>query len=105
MGLGVQVNVGVMIVVFLAAALFINSVPSAPGAAGSFEFAVIYTLGFFDIGRAEAASIAFLMHAVIFIPPMAIALLVLSREGLEFARSQILGQGTAGDTTSTPEGI
>jgi uncharacterized membrane protein YbhN (UPF0104 family) len=49
-GLGLQVNLGVIIVVFLEAALFINSVPSVPGAAGSFEVAVIYTLVFFDIG-------------------------------------------------------
>ena len=87
-GLGLDVNLGAMIVMFLAAALFINSVPSAPGAAGTFEFAIIYTLGFFDIGRAEAVPFAFVMHAIIFIPPMIVALVVLSREGLGLAARQ-----------------
>ena len=58
------------------------SVPSAPGAAGTFEFAIIYTLGFFDVPRADAVPFALMMHAVIFLPPMLIVLLVLSGDGL-----------------------
>ena len=81
-GLGLEVNLGAMVVMFLAAALFINSVPSAPGAAGTFEFAIIYTLGFFDISRVEAVPFALVMHVIIFLPPMLVMLLVLSQEGL-----------------------
>ena len=81
-GLGLDLDPGPMVVMFLAAALFINSVPSAPGAAGTFEFAIIYTLGFFGIERAAAVPFAFMMHAIIFLPPMLVVLLMLSGEGL-----------------------
>ena len=81
-GLGIDVNLGAMVAMFLAAALFINAVPSAPGAAGTFEFAIIYTLGFFDVARADAVPFAFVMHFIIFVPPMLVAVAVLSGESL-----------------------
>ena len=81
-GLGLEVNLLALTVMFAAAALFINSVPSAPGAAGTFEFAIIYTLGFFDVARVDAVPFAFLMHAIIFLPPMLVVAMVLSGDGL-----------------------
>ncbi len=82
LGLGLDVNILALTVMFAAAALFVNSVPSAPGAAGTFEFAIVYTLGFFDIARVDAVPFAFLMHAGIFLPPMLVVLMVLSGDGL-----------------------
>ena len=96
-GLGLEVNLGAMVVMFLATALFINSVPSAPGAAGTFEFAIIYTLGFFNIDRTDAVPFAFVMHAIIFLPPMLVAFLVLSGEGLSLLgrkKTQVAFQST-----------
>ena len=89
-GLGLDVNVLALTVMFAAAALFVNSVPSAPGAAGTFEFAIIYTLGFFDVARIDAVPFAFLMHAVIFLPPMLVVAMVLSGDGLaQLARRRV----------------
>ena len=80
-GLGLEVNLLALTVMFAAAALFVNSVPSAPGAAGTFEFAIIYTLGFFDVARVDAVPFAFLMHAIIFLPPMLVVALVVGGDG------------------------
>ena len=80
-GLGLEVNLLALTVMFAAAALFVNSVPSAPGAAGTFEFAIIYTLSFFDVARVDAVPFAFLMHAIIFLPPMLVVALVVARDG------------------------
>ena len=96
-GLGLDVNLLALTVMFAAAALFVNSVPSAPGAAGTFEFAIIYTLGFFDVTRVDAVPFAFLMHAVIFLPPMLVVLLVLSSDGV----AQLARRGTSGSLSTT----
>ena len=80
-GLGLEVGLAATTVMFAAAALFVNSVPSAPGAAGTFEFAIIYTMGFFGIPRVDAVPFAFVMHAIIFLPPMLVVLVVLAGDG------------------------
>ncbi len=96
-GLGLDLDLLALTVMFAAAALFVNSVPSAPGAAGTFEFAIVYTLGFFDVPRVDAVPFAFLMHAIIFLPPMLVVLLVLSGDGLaQIARRRSTASLTAG---------
>ena len=104
-GLGLDVNVLALTVMFAAAALFVNSVPSAPGAAGTFEFAIIYTLGFFDVARIDAVPFAFLMHAIIFLPPMLVVLAVLAGDGLtQLARRKAtpsLGASTPGQSAKS----
>ena len=104
-GLGLDVNLLALTVMFAAAALFVNSVPSAPGAAGTFEFAIIYTLGFFDVARVDAVPFAFLMHAIIFLPPMLVVLLVLSGDGLaQIARRKTAGPLSTPATTDSARG-
>ena len=104
-GLGLDVNLLALTVMFAAAALFVNSVPSAPGAAGTFEFAIIYTLGFFDVARVDAVPFAFLMHAIIFLPPMLVVLLVLSGDGLALiARRKAAGPLSIPVTTDSARG-
>jgi uncharacterized protein (TIRG00374 family) len=69
-------------VVSLGVIFFATSVPSAPSAIGTFEFAVIYILDFFGISREEGLGFAFLTHAILFIPPTVMAVIFLPREGV-----------------------
>ena len=80
-GMGMDLNPLIMIVLLLAATLFTSAVPSAPGAAGTYEFAILFTLDFFDVDEALAVPFALLMHGITFLPSIAIALIVLSRAG------------------------
>ena len=61
---------------------FATAVPAAPSALGTFEWAVVYILGFFGLGREESLAYAILIHAVFFLPPTLIAVAFLPREGV-----------------------
>ncbi|MCH8061170.1 MAG: flippase-like domain-containing protein [Chloroflexi bacterium] len=70
-------------VVIMGTIFFATSVPAAPSALGTFEFAMVYVLGFFGVAREDSFSFALLTHAVFFLPPTIIAAIFLPREGLE----------------------
>lgn len=61
---------------------FATAVPAAPSALGTFEWAVVYILGFFGLEREESLAYAILIHAVFFLPPTLIAVAFLPREGI-----------------------
>ncbi|MFH1487094.1 MAG: lysylphosphatidylglycerol synthase transmembrane domain-containing protein [Chloroflexota bacterium] len=61
---------------------FVAYLPAIPGAVGTFEFAIVYSLGFFSVEREAAFSLAVIIHAMFFIPPTMIAILLLPREGV-----------------------
>ena len=75
--LGVSIGPGVMVVVFLAAVFFISAVPSLPAGAGTFEFAVIYTLSLFGVDKSVALTFALVMHVVTFVPATVVAMFVI----------------------------
>lgn len=82
-GLGMDVSLGLMIVLFVAVIFFVSATPSLPGAVGTFEAAVMYTLvTLFSVDKALAFPFAVVMHVVMFVPPTIIALIVLPREGV-----------------------
>ena len=71
----------------MATIFFATVVPAAPSAIGTFEFAVVYVLGFFDIDKTDAFAFAVIIHAIFFLPPTIIAAVFLPREGvLSFRR-------------------
>ncbi|MCH7624709.1 MAG: flippase-like domain-containing protein [Chloroflexi bacterium] len=70
-------------VIIMGTIFFATSVPAAPGAIGTFEFAMVYVLGFFGVAREDSFGFALLTHAVFFLPPTIIAAIFLPREGLE----------------------
>ena len=70
-------------VIIMGTIFFATAVPAAPGALGTFEFAMVYVLGFFGVAREESFGFALLTHAVFFLPPTIIAAIFLPREGLE----------------------
>ena len=73
-------------VIIMGTIFFATAVPAAPGAIGTFEFAMVYILGFFGVAREESFGFALLTHAVFFLPPTIIAAIFLPREGLEIMR-------------------
>lgn len=76
-----------LVVITLATLFFSSSVPGLPGALGTFEFAAVFLVGLWAVDRSTAFSFAILLHAILFLPPMLIALLVLPREGVGSVRA------------------
>ncbi len=68
--------------VIMGTIFFATAVPGAPSAIGTFEFAVVYVLGVFGVGRESAFGFAIITHAVFFLPPTLMAAVFLPREGI-----------------------
>jgi uncharacterized membrane protein YbhN (UPF0104 family) len=83
--------------VIMGTIFFATSVPGAPSAVGTFEFAVIYVLAFFGIERTAGFAYAVVIHVLFFLPPTIMAVLFLPREGvLSFRRRRGLVVADAG---------
>ena len=61
---------------------FATAVPALPSSVGTFEAAVVYVLDFFGMDRSSGFAFAILIHAVLFLPPTIIAVVMLPREGI-----------------------
>lgn len=81
-GLGIDVGVAVVVVLFMGSVFFVSAVPSLPGGAVTFEAAVVYTLSLFEVGNEQALAFALLMHLILFAPSTIIAFVALPREGI-----------------------
>ncbi len=81
-GMGLPVSLAQIILVMLATILFATSVPSLPGAIGTFEAAMVYVLGLFNVDRDLVFPYALTMHLLLFTPSTLIAVIFLPREGL-----------------------
>ena len=68
--------------VIMGTIFFATAVPAAPGALGTFEFAVVKVLAFFGVEREAGFGFAVITHAVFFLPPTIIAAAFLPREGI-----------------------
>lgn len=77
----------VVLVVVLGAIFFATSVPGLPGAVGTFEFAVVSLLSLWEVPREQALAFAVALHAVLYLPITAFAVVVLPREGLGSLRA------------------
>lgn len=80
-GMDLPVSLAQIILVILATILFATSVPALPGAIGTFEAAMVYVLGLFDIDRDLVFPYALTMHLMLFAPSTLIAVIFLPREG------------------------
>ena len=77
-----------------------TSLPSLPMAVGTFEAAIGYVLtGFFDADKAVAFSYAVIIHAMLYLPPTIIAIVVMSVLGL---RPRRIMKGDVSTATSDP---
>ncbi len=82
----IEINLPSMIIISLGILFFSSMVPGLPMAIGSFEFAALYLLGLWGIGREQAIAFSIVLHMVLFIPPIAFAIVFLPREGLHSIR-------------------
>ena len=81
-GMDIPLSLPQAVLVILATIFVATSVPAVPGAIGTFEAAMVYTTGFFDVDRNLAFSYALVMHALLFLPSTLLAAFFLPREGL-----------------------
>ena len=68
--------------VIMGTIFFATAIPAAPSAIGTYEFAVVYMLGFFGMEKEAGFGFAVITHAVFFLPPTIIAAIFLPREGI-----------------------
>ena len=70
-------------------------VPTPGGATGPFHKATAAALAFLGVEQNKAASIAIILHFVIFAPAVVFGMYYLAKEGLSLARLRSLGQNTS----------
>ena len=80
--INVEISPIVATLVILISIFFATTVPGAPSAIGTFEFAVVYALSYFGMEREAGFGFAVITHAVFFLPSTIIAALFLPREGV-----------------------
>ena len=82
-GLNMEVDVAIIVVLFMGSIFFVSAVPSLPGGAITFEAAIVYTLCLFGVHGETALVFAIMMHVIMFGPSTLIAVIVLPREGIK----------------------
>ena len=80
--IGLPISPTTSTLVIMGTIFFATAVPAAPGAIGTFEFAIVYVLEFFDVAGEASFAFAVITHAVFFLPPTIIAAVFLPREGI-----------------------
>ncbi len=82
-GIGIDITFIESIMLVLVVIFVSTSIPSAPGAIGTFEAAVVYTIGILlDTDKNLAFTYSIVMHLVLFLPSTIIAVLWLPKEGV-----------------------
>jgi uncharacterized membrane protein YbhN (UPF0104 family) len=85
-GMGIDISLLVATLLVIGTLTFVALVPSLPAAVGTFEFAVFYLLTTIGVGDGDALGFALVIHAILFMPPILIAIMV-------FATWAITGRG------------
>lgn len=78
----IEITLAQAVLLTLATIFVSTSIPTVPGAIGVFEAAIVYILGFFGVDKSHAFPFALVLHVIFFLPPTAMAVLFLPREGL-----------------------
>ncbi len=81
-GVGIDLGFHQVMATIIGAILFSTIVPGLPAAVGTFEFAAVYMLELWGVPRESAVTFAIILHAILYVPPTLIAIVVLPREGL-----------------------
>ncbi len=82
-GMDLGISPFVATLAILGTLYFATSLPALPAAVGTFEFAIVYVLKFSEVPQELAFSYGLMMHAILFIPPIIIAMVVLPAIGLK----------------------
>jgi len=81
-GMDIPLSLAQTVLVILVTIFVATSVPAVPGAIGTFEAAMVYTMGFFDVDKSLAFSYSLVMHLLLFLPSTLLTAIFLPREGL-----------------------
>ena len=85
-GMEIDISLLVATLLVIGTLTFVALVPSLPASVGTFEFAVFYLLTTIGVGDGDALGFALVIHAILFMPPILIAIMV-------FATWAITGKG------------
>ena len=85
-GMEIDISLLVAILLVIGTLTFVALVPSLPASVGTFEFAVFYLLTTIGVGDGQALGFTLVIHAILFLPPILIAILV-------FANWALTGKG------------
>ncbi len=88
-GMGLGISPFVATLAILGTLYFATSLPGLPLAAGTFEFAIVYVLKFFDVVQEQAFSYGVVIHAVLFLPPTIVAFVVFPGLIMRFVKRPI----------------
>ena len=80
-GMNIPLTLTQAVLLILATIFVATSIPAVPGAIGTFEAAMVYIMGLFDVDRNLAFPYALVMHALLFLPSTILAAFLLPREG------------------------
>lgn len=98
-GMDITLSLAQAVLLILATIFVATSVPALPGAIGTFEAVMVYIMGLFGVDRNLAFPYALVMHALLFLPPILVAVLFLPREGIGSLREVHFRAQTWTDTT------
>ena len=99
-GMGLDISPFVATLAILGTLYFATAVPGLPAAVGTFEFAVVYVLRFFDVPQELAFSYGLVIHAVVFLPPIVVALVFFPALGFGPIRRRSVDVGTRAQAVS-----
>lgn len=85
-GVGLPISPITAMVTIMGTIFIATTMPSAPSALGTFEYAMLIILERFGVEREAGLGFALICHAVFFLPPTIIAAIFLPREGLQIAQ-------------------
>ena len=86
-GMDLGISPFVATLAILGTLFFATSLPALPAAVGTFEFAMVYVLGLFNVEQELAFSYAVVIHAILFLPPIIIAVASFPALGLHPLRN------------------
>jgi len=81
-GMDITLSLAQVVLLMLATVFVATSVPALPGAIGTFEVAMVYIMGFFDVDRSIAFPYALVMHLLLFLPSSIMAVVLIPRESI-----------------------
>lgn len=81
-GMDITLSLVQAVLLILATVFVATSVPALPGAIGTFEVAMVYIIGLFDVDKSMAFPYAVVMHLVLFLPSSIMAVVLMPREGI-----------------------
>ena len=87
LAVGVTLPFWQMLVVMVVVTRLAGFIPSPPGGIGVFEFVAVSALGLFAIDQSTALTFALVIHAIIFVPPLLIAAIVVVTERSTFTQA------------------